>query len=483
MHARDQHSNISNVPLKTHDDLYFVQLEVGSKGEKVSAYINLNSGVVALPASEVVCYDIPKADESEYFKTSSYKRVRRDDASIKPTTNTCTSYGSFETGKSDSWTKFDETYHIFNGVLDVRGTYGADSVQMNGEKIDNAPFIVFNETYSIGGSLGLASNMNNTYATSSSEIEYDTFLDRLVKEGIIERNIFSLYLNNPNALSGFVLFGGVDYAKIDGKLTTIPMIKDFANGDYQILMSGLDLVVNGESHNMYMDPDAVKLTSLQYTILPIEVFDNIVTSLNATQNHLHTYYINCPADDSIKLSFHFPGIDIEVPLNDLVLPNPKGDLCLLKIRKGLQPYLGNDFLKHAYVVFDNDKSEISLGKVKYTDKTNISVISSSLLSASRVTTTSMRPSESFVTLTTPISYSTGIKSFNQVDLNFLSEAFSYIVDENGNVVSSGAEATSKSKSSKGGSSSSMVKLSCFFTSIWFTCFVMNVMNFGSLVIL
>lgn len=92
---------------------------------------------------------------------------------------------------------------------------------MKGEKIDNAPFIVFNETYSIGGSSGLASNMNNTYATSSSEIEYDTFLDRLVKEGIIERNIFSLYLNNPNALSGSVLFGGVDYAKIDGTLTTI----------------------------------------------------------------------------------------------------------------------------------------------------------------------------------------------------------------------------------------------------------------------
>jgi hypothetical protein len=123
------------------------------------------SGVLGLPAPDVLRYKSPKVNGLEYFESHLSKR---DELYA---TNTCTSHGSFETGKSNSWIKYNETFEVFKSMshavagsdaIEIYhvGTYGADSVQMNEEKIDNATFLVFNETISTGGWLGLASNMN-----------------------------------------------------------------------------------------------------------------------------------------------------------------------------------------------------------------------------------------------------------------------------------------------------------------------------------
>ena len=330
------------------------------------------------------------------------------------------------------------------------GTYGSDSIGLNGQKVDGVTFVAVNKTSAPYGFLGLGPATTNRKRNRGPKRDVDPskngFLDSLVSQGVIDKKLFSLYLNHASSSTGSVLFGGVDYAKINGSLTTVPMLKSSVG--YQITLSGVDLVVGDKLYQLsgHSKP-ALLVTTSPFSTVPGEVYRNIGRSLKGATKRSSMYEIDCPADDSVKIRFDFLGATIEVPLTDLVVPSKQGNRCLLGLLPGNKAILGENFLRSAYVVFDVEDSKISLGQAKYTNDTSVSTISSGIPSATSAATTAKGRS-SAADATAVISYATGAKSFNSADAAFASVLENNAYDGSAKPSGSAAATATKSQGAK-----------------------------------
>lgn len=62
--------------------------------------------------------------------------------------------------------------------------------------------------------------------------EYPTIVEDMVTQGKINSQAYSLWLDDLEALTGSILFGGIDLDKYTGSLITLPILKDAYSGGY-----------------------------------------------------------------------------------------------------------------------------------------------------------------------------------------------------------------------------------------------------------
>lgn len=192
---------------------------------------------------------------------------------------------------------------------------------------------------------------------------YDNFPVALQKAGFIDTVQYSLYLNSPDALSGSILFGGKDLAKIDGDLVTLPHSGDANRLD--VTLGSLTLQGQEISVNTPVNLDS----GTTITYLSDDVYNTFVNILGGDgSTYQDLPIVDCQSSGS--LSYNFDGITIDVPLANIVQDNGKGE-CVALFAGGGDNILGDTFLAYAYLVYDLENSAISLAKVKYTTDTNI----------------------------------------------------------------------------------------------------------------
>ena len=251
--------------------------------------------------------------------------------------------------------------------------------------------------------LGYTSNVaGGPYNTTP----YDNVPASLVKQGFIKSNAFSLWLNDINAASGSVLFGGVDSAKYSGPLTTVPTLPEAGTNKYVQFLVNLDSVVvsTGQSNvtakGNVTYPIPVLLDSGASDIrLPDGVIRDIYSALNSsssanlqsvdTMGPVGTVIAcNCAlANTTQTIAFNFSGATISVPMSSLVLQIDSNFRNQLHIpdttcQFGITPMqatnpvmiLGQPFLRAAYAVYDLDNKQISLAQAVYTSKSDIKEI-------------------------------------------------------------------------------------------------------------
>ncbi len=57
----------------------------------------------------------------------------------------------------------------------------------------------------------------------ASDNVYPTIMDNLKSNGVTNRKAYSLYLNDLQANTGAIIFGGVDTTKYTGELVALPL--------------------------------------------------------------------------------------------------------------------------------------------------------------------------------------------------------------------------------------------------------------------
>lgn len=194
----------------------------------------------------------------------------------------------------------------------------------------------------------------------------------LKNQGIISKVAYSLFLDSPDAASGSVLFGGKDLAKVNGELVTLPITTDNA------LTVNLNTLSLG-NQTAEINTDVLLDSGTTIFYLPDAAFTQLIGSLpgaywkNVSGTPL--YLVDCatPVPD-LTFEFNFEGITIPVPLNDTYSTNITDENdqfvgCGYLISTG--NILGDTFLRRAYVVYDLEDGEISLGLPKYAQESNI----------------------------------------------------------------------------------------------------------------
>ena len=105
--------------------------------------------------------------------------------------------------------------------------------------------------------------------------------------------------------------------------------------------------------------------SSEYTVLsfPYGSFDPLIDELKAVGNYYGEYIVPCSMLNLTDLiSLYFSGIEIQVPVRDLVFQSSYYG-CMLTFEEYDGPAaLGQDILKSAYVVVDLDNKEVALAQ-------------------------------------------------------------------------------------------------------------------------
>lgn len=308
--------------------------------------------------------------------------------------NSCTVMGSFQTADSDTF-RVNSSAPAFSIVYgddtSALGFWGHDLIGFGSQNVSDVSFAVVNVTDNTFGVFGIGlPGLETTYSSNAgTAYMYENFPMRLKSQGIINKNVYSLYLNKEDALTGSVLFGAVDHAKYSGTLQTVPIINIYSA--YYKNPIRIDIVldsieIEGSSSNITVTSVAVPAlldSGTTYTYLPKSALLRFVSVLGASYvSSVGLYSVSCNYNTgNVNATFNFSGAKITVPFTDLIVEY--SSQCYLAVvqldqssESNLTPYaiLGDNFLRNAYIVYNLDDYQVSLAQAAFTNEEDIEVV-------------------------------------------------------------------------------------------------------------
>jgi len=373
---------------------YIAQVSVGTPPQTLTLLIDTGSSDVWMLASTADLCTNPEAQA--YYGTGG-----------------CSS--TFDSSKSSTFKvvaqgEFDITYADNSGAA---GDYITDTFSIGGATIKALEMGLAYNTSSSTGVLGIGYDLNEasdsvtspdpTSSDTSSPFIYPSIIDTMVSQGLINSKAYSLYLDDLEASTGSIIFGGLDSDKYHGNLLQIPIVPDEGQNDapvyaeFSVAMSSFGITSqSGNTTNLttptYQEA-AILDSGTTVTYLPDRLVELILQLINGYDDSENSgnVYVDCALRGNSSMTFNFGfgganGVDIKVPVNELVLdlddasslggyqaPRlPFSDVCSFGIMPGGQgPYiLGDTFLRSAYVVYDLKNNLIALAQTNFNSTTS-----------------------------------------------------------------------------------------------------------------
>ncbi len=345
--------------LDNQDSLYFADLTLGSPPQ--SLRLHLDTG------SSDLWVNVPDSSLCQ--------------GSFQAGTSGCEG-GTYDQGSSSTSrvvnNEFNISYVDGSGAV---GNYVSDTLVFGGVTLDNFQFGLGEVSSSQQGVLGIGYALNEVQVNRAGLQPYANLPVALVNGQHIESAAYSVWLNDLDASTGTILFGGVNTARYQGDLATMPIIQTYG-GYYQLVVALTGVTVGGKNLNSGSLPAGVLLdTGATLTYLPDDIVTGIYNDVQAvfvgTQG---AAYATCDqANRDSTLDFDFSGQKISVPYNELFLDagtdnqgrplqfEDGSTACLFGIApaQGGTIVLGDTFLRSAYVVYDLGNNEISMANTVF----------------------------------------------------------------------------------------------------------------------
>ncbi|GAP92140.1 putative aspartic proteinase [Rosellinia necatrix] len=349
---------------------YFASCSVGTPSQKVTLQLDTGSSDIWVPASSAsVCEQ----------QTSSGGGC---------------SLGSYDPNASSTGVVVDENFEI--AYVDnsySRGVYIAETFGIGDVELQNMTMGLGLDTDIAYGLVGVGYALNE-----AADQVYDNLPIVMQKEGHIQTNAYSLWLNDLDASKGNILFGGVDTDKYMGDLTRVNVEKDAQSGrftSFTVKLTSLEAhSSSGEDALSSTEfPVPVVLdsgTTLSY--LPQDLAEQVWQEVGAQYyEEAGAPLLPCSlAGNDGYFVFGFGGTGgpaIKVSMDELVLPAfrdetplPDGPYqgqaaCQFGIQNtsssaGSHFLLGDTFLRSAYVVYDLENNEIGMAATDFNATTS-----------------------------------------------------------------------------------------------------------------
>ncbi|ODV94347.1 hypothetical protein PACTADRAFT_51204 [Pachysolen tannophilus NRRL Y-2460] len=516
-----------NATIVNEESYYMANLSIGSDSQNVGVLIDTGSSDLwVMSSSNPYCESSTTSDavkeklvkrllakrsptkqkaitqDSGYFRDSNkfqldttsasfYNLEGKDDGGSGDTTETsisaspsatmdCDLYGTFDESKSDTFHSNGTDFLVqYADYTYASGTWAYDNVVIAGANVTDLSFAVANESNSSIGVLGIGFEQLETTYASSTTIESYTYANmpaKMVELGIIYKNAYSLYLNDSEATSGTILFGGVDHDKYTGSLETVEIVNTYASEGFTspitLAVTLSSITVNGSTVTDTLAPALLDSGTTSF-YAPANVMESLSEALGGTYSSDIGYYTrDCVSeDDDTQITLDFTGAKINASLYNLQVSISSSDdgyedsssssttsTCAIGIfDSGDDSYiLGDSFLRSAYVVFDLDDYQISLAQANLNSTSeDIDVISSTVPSATTApdysSTWSATSGSNAYTTDDPLEGGGGISG---------EESTSYSTSET--TETSGSGGSSKSSASKMASGTTIKVITAFF---------------------
>lgn len=308
----------------------------------------------------------------------------------------CSGSGTYDANSSSTYKYLTSDFNVsyVDGSY-AAGDYVTDTLNIGGQTLNAFQFGVGYDSTSPQGILGIGYLSNEGEVIRNNKKAYANLPQALVDAKFIQANVYSLWLDDLQASTGSILFGGVDTDKYTGQLNSLPTQKDTNQyRNFIVTLTSLSLTANGKEQSLTTDlPTAMILDSgSSLTYLPNAMVGAIYETLNVQYSQREqAAFVNCGlANEDILLNFTFTAPTISIPISELVISFGEEDgtqqtfsngnsLCAFGIApaEGSTAVLGDTFLRSAYVVFDLENNEISLAQTNFDSSTsNIQTIGS-----------------------------------------------------------------------------------------------------------
>ncbi|KAL8636290.1 MAG: hypothetical protein Q9228_006300 [Teloschistes exilis] len=307
----------------------------------------------------------------------------------------CSQTGQFDERSSSTFDIGDrEPFKIVYGDSSTYAGYlVTDTVAVGDTKLDNATFglVLGSNNTPPGGGGGFTTNgvWGISFENSESEVveqgasQYTGIVGLMKEQGVISRMAYSLWLNDPDAAAGSILFGGVDTDKFTAPLIGLPIVPQ--SGSSQVLAMNVEftsLTINSGGKTIVLQDNVVRSAILDsgttITILPTDLATKVLDSFGAVIDPaIPEPLVACNLNNAdAQFVYQFGGTSgpkITIPVADLVDPHIEGlqfkdgsDACTLGIEGADIDFLllGDTFLRSAYVVYDLESKQIALAQAK-----------------------------------------------------------------------------------------------------------------------
>ncbi|KAL9097765.1 MAG: hypothetical protein Q9165_000091 [Trypethelium subeluteriae] len=351
---RRQNSKTVSESLDNEGTLYFANVTLGTPGQNLRLHIDTGSSDLwTNVASSQIC-------ESQ------------DDP--------CSDSGTYDPTQSSSWSFLNNDFNIsYVDGSGSSGAYGTDNLQLGGVTLQNLQLGLGNSSTSQEGILGIGYQVNEVAVNRANAQPYANVPALMVQQGLINTNAYSLWLNDLDANTGNILFGGVNTDQYHGSLETVPVVQE--EGTFAEFIIVLTAVGNKGTAATLASNQVIPVlldsgSSLSY--LPNDVTQTIFNHYNADYDDSQgAAFVDCNlanSDDSLVFTFSSPSIS--VGMSELVIlagyderNNPQ---CILGIGPAddSTAVLGDTFLRSAYVVYDLHNNTISLAQTNFNATTD-----------------------------------------------------------------------------------------------------------------
>jgi hypothetical protein len=295
----------------------------------------------------------------------------------------------FDPTKSKTFRANGTTYSIQYGIGSTTGNWGRDTFSIGGANLKSLSIGLAYQSDTSQGIIGIG--RPEAEATSKDGKMYENLPLRLAAEGQINSAAYSLYLNDLNAQSGTILFGGVDLNKFSGRLTVLPVTHPKHLG---ITCQGISSDGRDQRNALTSPQVAVLDSGTSLTYLSSDAMETLYEEFNANPSFSigEKYYCDCNVTNN--LLFNFGATEIAVPaynflwpietvVNKVVatmtFPPNSCYIGLEKVQKGMDfLLLGDNVLRAFYTVYDISNNRIAIAPVNtVSGKSNIKPITRS----------------------------------------------------------------------------------------------------------
>jgi hypothetical protein len=295
-------------------------------------------------------------------------------------TRPCLLAGTYSANDSSTYEYVGSYFNIsYVDGSGATGDYVSDSFTLGSTSLSRLQFGVGYTSSSAEGILGIGYEVNEVQVGRAGLEKYNNLPGQLVADGSIASPAYSLWLNDLDASTGSILFGGIDTEKFEGELATLPI--QAQGGIFSEFLVTLTSVSLGGTVIASNQAQAVLLdTGSSLTYLPDQITEAIFEQVGAQYDSTEqTAFVPCSiASNTSTLDFTFSSPTIRVPMDELVIqvtstngrPLTFSDgtrACVFGIAPagGSTAVLGDTFIRSAYLVYDLANNEISIAQTTF----------------------------------------------------------------------------------------------------------------------
>lgn len=395
--ARRSGSHAVTLGNDVQDGLYYVNASVGTPAQTVQLQIDTGSSDTWMfdptACSEVQClgYSCKLCELSCFPSLSSVIKQSPIHMLISPSVNPqkSSTYTTLEQGG------FEIQYGTAGSL--VKGDYFSDNFGIGDMVVKNLTMALATEAENVPtGIMGISFPQDESITETGTQ-PYPNLVSVMYTQGLIGARAYSLYLDDLEAATGNILFGGYDTDKYTGDLLTLAIQPDAQTGTISTMTVALtSLGIEDSSGSQSLTNSSFAEAALldsgtTLTLLPPAIFESLSTYFNAQYDSQEgVALVECTTVQNAKgtVNFGFGGSGgpvIKVPYSEFAVPiytstgqpatfNNGATACMFGIldqnQASLGIILGDTFLRSAYVVYDLDNKQIALAQSSFNSQSS-----------------------------------------------------------------------------------------------------------------